>query len=296
MLEFSDVSAGYGENLVLSAVDLSLDPGITVLLGPNGSGKTTLFRVGAGILPPRSGSVTFDGRSPHENPMVKSQLKYVPHTPTLYRDLTVTENMKFWCRLHGIPSDRRDDRIRELSDQLDFTDLLTTNGGELSRGQSQRVSLGIGLLAEPDVLFLDEPSSGLDRKAATKLYDLLTDLTREDRVILYATHDLHEADRLADDIALMNEGEIVGYGPKERMKASVDDDETVELDLVGSDIEPTLSRLGYEATKSGDYWDVTLPAGTDITDLVMSFAEEGIEVHDIRSDESGLARVYDGIR
>lgn len=294
MLTLHDISAGYGRRRVLDGLDLRADSGCTVVLGPNGAGKTTLFRVGAGVLEPTRGTVSIAGDDPFENPEVKRDVGYVPHVPSLTPNLSVRENLRFWDRVVGLDPAYVGERIDSLAHSLEFGDLLSRDGSELSRGQSQRVAVARGLLSEPSLLFLDEPTSGLDPSARAKLLALLRDLAASDRTLVYTTHNLHEADELADDIALLRDGEIVASGPKDEV---VDrrGARTVRMKLSADDGASHLRALGYDPVDDGEYVRFELDSETTVTDLVELLDERGVAVSDVETDGSPLQGLFEEV-
>jgi ABC-2 type transport system ATP-binding protein len=196
-----DLVKRYGERVALRGVSLSASPGeLMAVIGPNGAGKTTLLSILAGIQQPDGGKVE-----------AASRIGWVPQGAALYSKLTVRENLTLFARL-----ERCADLSATVERMLDLTGLGDRAGdlvGTLSGGNRQRVNIAIGLLAAPEVLLLDEPSSALDPRQRQRLWEFILRLAGEGTTVLYATHHIQEADRYADRLIVLADGENVFAGP-----------------------------------------------------------------------------------
>ena len=205
VLEARGLSKRFGDREALKGVSLSAGRGeLVAIIGPNGAGKTTLLSILAGIQRPDEGSVS---KAPKE-------IGWVPQQTGLYGKLTVAENLALFARLERVP-DPADtvDRMLELSDLRDRAD---DQVGTLSGGNRQRVNIAIGLLARPEVLLLDEPSAALDPRQRERLWEFILRLAAEGTTVVYATHNVQEADRYAQQLILLADGERLFDGsPRE---------------------------------------------------------------------------------
>ena len=290
-LAYESVSVGYGSVQALRGVDLSIDSGVTVLLGPNGAGKTTLFRVGAGILPPDEGELLIYGEDPFEDPGVKADVGYLPQNSTLNSRLTVRENLAYWCRVVGIDPDERTARIEDVAATMEVTDLLGRKADNLSGGQRRRVAIARVLLADPSVLFLDEPTSGLDPRSSKSLRRFLKDLSGEDRALIYATHNLYEAEQLADDVVLVRNGSVLTQGSIEELKAASESSGRTIAFQTDSGPDP-FEELGLSVRESGEEFLIDLPTGQRPGEIVAELVERGVLVNGVREVESSLEELY----
>lgn len=295
MLRLDDVVAGYGRHRILNGLSLAADDGCTAILGPNGAGKTTLFRVGAGVLEPKQGSVSIDSIDPYENPDIKSEVGYIPHVPSLTPNLSVRKNLEFWGRVLELDTEYATGRIDSLADSLGFRDLLETDGGALSRGQAQRIALARGLLADPSLVFLDEPTTGLDPSIRSKLLDLLRTLADSERTLVYTTHNLHEAKVLADDIVLLNDGGIVASGSKDEILNREDGTREIRVKLTVDDGTSILRELGYEPVQDGEYLQFELDDETTIEGLIELLADRGVGVIDVETESEPLQTFFETV-
>jgi len=204
-----DLVKRYGERVALRGVSLAAGRGeLVAVIGPNGAGKTTLLSILAGIQRPDEG--TLEG---------SASVGWVPQQPALYGKLTVEENLMLFARLERCPDPRATvDRMLELTDLRDRAgDPVST----LSGGNRQRVNIAIGLLAEPEVLLLDEPSASLDPRQRERLWEFILRLAGEGTTVVFATHHIQEADRYASQLIVLADGERVFDGsPRELEQAT----------------------------------------------------------------------------
>jgi ABC-2 type transport system ATP-binding protein len=221
-----------GGKLVLPNVSLELPAGRVIgLLGPSGSGKTTLIRAIVGVQIVESGSVEVLGQ-PAGSPPLRARVGYVTQAPSVYGDLTVRENLRYFARLVGAPLSSVDEAIKTvgLADQAD--QVVGTFSGGLSGGQRSRVSLATALLGRPDLLVLDEPTVGLDPVLRRDLWNTFHRLADEGATLLVSSHVMDEAER-CDELVLLREGRIVAAAPPDalRRQAGVQDLEEAFLKL-----------------------------------------------------------------
>jgi ABC-2 type transport system ATP-binding protein len=205
----------------VDAVDFDVPRGrVFGFLGPNGSGKSTTIRMLAGLLEPTSGSVRGFGTLDvaRDTEQWKARLGYMSQKFSLYVDLTVGENLRFFGALYGLGVSRLESRIGELSQRLGFAPLLPAMTAGLSTGQRQRVALAAALLHEPELLFLDEPTGGVDPKGRRLFWDLIYELAAErGMTVLVTTHYMDEAQQ-CDRLAFILNGRIIADGPPQDLK------------------------------------------------------------------------------
>jgi ABC-2 type transport system ATP-binding protein len=218
-----DLVKRYGDRVALRGVSLAAGRGeLVAVIGPNGAGKTTLLSILAGIQPADGGDVDLPpGRKHPARPGARgsTSIGWVPQQPALYGKLTVEENLMLFARLERSPDPRA-----SVDRMLDLTDLGERAGDQvttLSGGNRQRVNIAIGLLGEPDVLLLDEPSSALDPRQRERLWEFILRLAGEGTTVVYATHHIQEADRYANRLVVLADGESVFDGsPRELEQAT----------------------------------------------------------------------------
>lgn len=198
---------------LLTAVDdvsFQIAPGeVFGLLGPNGAGKTTTMRMILGLLQPDSGWTEVDGVRTADDPMeVKSRLGFVSASDGVYPWLTVREMLLYFADLYAVDADVAAQRCESLSQLMDIQDLLDRRAGELSTGQRQRVTLVRGLIHDPPVMLLDEPTRGLDVVGVQTIFEYIDILRQGGKAVVVCTHRLDEAERLCDRFGLLHRGRM----------------------------------------------------------------------------------------
>lgn len=222
-IDIQGVTHRYGEHEALSSVTLQVEKGTLYgLLGPNGSGKTTLFRILSTLMPPSEGTASVFGLDAEQAPeAVRNRIGVVFQDEALDEALTVRENLRFQASLYGIHGSARTNRIKALLDRLGVADRADDAVEDLSGGLRRRVDLARGLLHQPDLLLLDEPTTGLDpaaRRAFWTVIDRLRD--EEGTTLLLATHLMDEAER-CDRVGILAEGALVADGTPADLKATL---------------------------------------------------------------------------
>lgn len=216
-IETESLHKRFGNLIAVQSLTLSIQKGeIFGLLGSNGSGKTTTIRMLTGLLPPTSGRAVVAGIDVVREPeAVRHRLGYMSQRYGLYDDLTVEENLRFYAGLYGLVGHEGRDRVEEQIRDLNFTQRRKQLAGTLSGGWKQRLSLGCATSHRPDVLFLDEPTAGVDPAARRHFWDVIRELARQGTTILVTTHYMDEAER-CERLAILWRGKLEAVGsPRE---------------------------------------------------------------------------------
>jgi ABC-type uncharacterized transport system, ATPase component len=210
-LDVSNVTKRYGDTVAANDVSFSAEPGrILGLLGPNGAGKTTTIRMITYIAVPDAGSVQYDGRT--VGPWSQQRMGYLPEESGLYDRLGVKEQLVYLGTLKGLSKAEAGEQADYWLDRFDATDWADMKTEELSKGMQQKIQFIATLLHDPALLIFDEPFSGLDPINAELLREIILELRRDDRTILFASHRMEQVEQLCDDICLMANGEVVLQG------------------------------------------------------------------------------------
>jgi ABC-2 type transport system ATP-binding protein len=211
VLEAVDLVKCFGEREALKSVSLSAARGeLVAVIGPNGAGKTTLLSILAGIQTPDAGSLS---RAPAE-------IGWVPQQPALYSKLTVRENLDLFARLERVPDPA--DTVARMLELAALEDRADDQVGELSGGNRQRVNVAIGLLGEPEVLLLDEPSAALDPRQRERLWEFVLRLAESGTTVVYSTHNVQEAERHAQQVFVLADGERLFAGSPRELERVVE--------------------------------------------------------------------------
>jgi ABC-2 type transport system ATP-binding protein len=213
-VEARGLHKAYGEHVAVKGVDLTIGRGeIVGFLGPNGAGKTTTIKMMTGLLKPTAGSSAILGHDIERDPIAaKAAFGYVPDTPNLYGKLRGWEYLRFMARLYRVPTAQAERRAAELLRLFDLTEAASDLIEGYSHGMSQKMALAGALVHDPQVLFLDEPTVGLDPRSARLIKDLLVQLGERGVAVFLSTHILEIAERMCDRVAIINKGEIVASG------------------------------------------------------------------------------------
>ena len=208
-----NISKKYGDQFVLNDVSLSIQQGeLFGLLGVNGAGKTTLIHILCGLKNPSSGAITMLGRDGlKELNKIKPDLALSPQETAIAPNLTVRENLAFMARLHGLSKHQADEKVNEMIQTFSFQPYVKQKSKTLSGGWQRKLSIAMALLSEPKILFLDEPTLGLDVLSRRELWQLIEKLKSHMTIIL-TTHYLEEAEALCDRICIMKDGKIKATG------------------------------------------------------------------------------------
>ena len=244
----------FGALTAVDRVDLTIPRGAVYgFLGPNGSGKSTTIRMLCGLLTPSAGDIDVLGLSiPREAEALKRRIGYMTQKFSLYEDLSVLENLRFLAAVHGLTRDRREDRIELALRRYHLRDRTAQLAGTLSGGQKQRLALAGATLHQPELLFLDEPTSQVDPQSRREFWEALFDLADDGTTLLVSTHYMDEAER-CHRLAILDEGRLVAddtpatliaHLPNRVLRAVTGNPRAVQRALVGLDGVEGVAQLG----------------------------------------------------
>ena len=252
VLQVSELTKRYGPPesglLAVDQISFQVDQGeVFGFLGPNGAGKTTTIRMLAGLSQPTIGEariLSLDRSS--DLPQIKKRIGVVPEASNLYDELTALDNLVFSMQLYGVPRKERVGRAEELLTRFRLTEKRDTPFAKLSRGMKRALTIAVALAHQPALLFLDEPTTGLDVLSARNLRQMIVRLRDEGVTVFLTTHYLEEAERLCDRIALLVRGRIVAVDTVAGLKAQVQESAVVEITLQKGTTSQETQRLAGE--------------------------------------------------
>lgn len=294
MISATDLTRQFGSRVVVDHATFDVARGeIVALLGPNGAGKTTTLRMLAGLISPTSGSIAIGGvpLTRASGGRLRTQIGFLTEMPGLWDRLTVVENLRVYASLHGLAEPRRAvDRALEL---FELRGGASTRTAELSKGMRQKVALARALLHDPSVLLLDEPTSGLDPEIARSVRRLLADRRATGCAILVSTHNLDEADRLADRVAVLQR-RLLALDPPAVLRRRLTTNRA-SVRVVGDAARhiATAQRFDPRATAEGSIVRVSLSeAERDLPELIRALVGAGAAIVEVRQEMPELEDVY----
>ncbi|RKR74064.1 ATP-binding cassette domain-containing protein [Frondihabitans australicus] len=290
----------FGENRAVDGVDLNVRAGTVYgVLGPNGAGKSTTISMLATLLRPDAGRATIFGHDVvREAQIVRQLIGVTAQFASVDEKLSATENLVVFGRLLGLSRSEARRKSAELLEEFGLTEAANRPLAKFSGGMRRRLDLASSLIAQPPLIFLDEPTTGLDPRTRQQMWDTIRRLVTNGSTVLLTTQYLEEADQLADRIAVIDTGRVIAEGTADELKASVGQS-SLQLRLVESQDAEDARRairqvLGAEATLSPEAGRITAPmADPDrVTDLLLTFREAGIRLAEISVQKPTLDEVF----
>jgi ABC-2 type transport system ATP-binding protein len=299
MIEARDVTKAFGDVKALDGVSIAVPKGTVLgLLGHNGAGKTTLVNVLTTLLPPDSGSARVGGfdvvGQAHD---VRSRIGLTGQFAAVDEQLSGTDNLVLIARLLGASPREARQRAGELLELFDLADAAKRPSRTYSGGMRRRLDLAAGLVGRPDVIFLDEPTTGLDPSSRLSMWEIVEKLVSDGTTVLLTTQYLDEADRLADSITVLSEGRVVASGTSSELKAQVGQ-RTVTVTLAAASDLPkalrSLERAGLQPVLDAEHNTLTAPvtASRELAVVVRALDEVGLEASELALGEPTLDDVY----
>ncbi|MCC7430076.1 ATP-binding cassette domain-containing protein [bacterium] len=256
MISIQNVSKLYGTAKAVDNVSLEIAKGeILGFLGPNGAGKTTMMKMVTCFFPPSDGSIQVDGYNVYDDSLkIRELIGYLPEHNPLYLEMNVVDYLKFVAEVRKISDKLK--RIREIIDLCGIGEMKSKLIGQLSKGYRQRVGLAQALIHNPQILILDEPTTGLDPNQIVEIRNLIRDLGK-DKTVIFSTHILSEVQAIASRVTIINNGKIVADGSAEDLKNTVKGGAKINLEIKANDSEEIISKfqgiMGIEQVKTDSF-------------------------------------------
>ena len=301
ILEVQNLVKNYGDFQAVKGVSFNIEEGeIFSLLGPNGAGKTTTISMLSTLYTPTSGDAVIGGHSVTKDPMaVRGVIGVVPQDLALYEDLTARENLIFWGQMYNLSGKSLTSRVDEVLEQIGLTDKAKDRVKTYSGGMKRRVNIGVGLLHKPRLLFMDEPTVGIDPQSRRAILDTVKDLNKQGMTLLYTTHYMEEAEELSNRVGIIDHGELIAIGSQKELTQQVGQSETLILHISENDdpqaLIPSFKGLKdvLEANVIGTEISIITPSAKDVLASVVSKANErGIKIRSIDIREPNLEAVF----
>ena len=290
----------FGDNRAVDGVDLAVDAGTVYgVLGPNGAGKTTTINMLATLMRPDAGRAEIFGHDVSREPTVVRQLIGVTgQFASVDETLSATENLMIFGRLLGLTRNEAKRKAEDLLERFSLTDAARRPLKKFSGGMRRRLDLAASLLAQPPLIFLDEPTTGLDPRTRGQMWDTIRELVATGSTVLLTTQYLDEADQLADRIAVIDHGRVVAEGTADDLKASVGTSSLILRMSDPADVDDALRAiaqvLGVRGTLSPEAARITAPMSDPdrVTDLLITLREAGIHLTEMSVQKPTLDQVF----
>ena len=298
MIRVKDLQKSYGSLRAVDGISFEVPEGQMLgFLGPNGAGKTTTLSMISGLLKPDQGRVSIGEIDVWHSPKeAKRILGLVPQDLALYEELTARENLMFWGSLFHLPRSELKANIEVWLERVGLKDRAREAVSKFSGGMKRRLNLAIGLVHNPKVVLLDEPTVGIDPQARKNILDIIREIVKEGSTILFTTHHLEEAEALCDKIAIIDHGKILETGSVEELAKVVGDGDIVSIkgSFTAVQLKTILENESVNILNSAEH-TATMSlshGGLNIAALLQKFSEAGIEITDISMQKPSLESVF----
>jgi ABC-2 type transport system ATP-binding protein len=301
ILEVQNLVKKFGDLTAVDGISFDIQAGeIFSLLGPNGAGKTTTISMLSCLIEPTSGDAIIDGHSvTRETLEVKRIIGVVPQEIALYEELSARENLTFWGQMYGLGRKPLKTRVTEVLEQIGLTDRAKDKIKTYSGGMKRRVNIGVGLLHKPLLLYMDEPTVGIDPQSRRSILDTVKDLNKAGMTVLYTTHYMEEAEELSHRVGIVDQGKMIAIGTQKELSQLVGENETLRLHTGENvDVKPLMDALQelpqvLHVSASDSMVVLIVPEADDALPPVLGKADRlGYKIRSVDIQEPNLEAVF----
>lgn len=298
----------FGRTVAVNDLSIAIEPGeVFGFLGHNGAGKTTTVRMLNGVLAPTSGAASVFGLNPStEGHRIRARTGVLTETPALDGRMTALDTLRHFAEVYNVPKPERSRRIADLLDRFELSNRASLKIGGFSKGMRQRLALARTLLHDPEIIFLDEPTSGLDPVAIRDVHRMIEQLSHRGRTVFLCTHNLAEAERLCDRIAVMAQGRVLAVGTMQELGSQLDRGHRISVEVETDDLSralrifrqtpPVVSADVISDRASARNGGVTLllhgVSRRDVPQIIEAAARSGLRLYRVQAEEPSLEDVY----
>jgi ABC-2 type transport system ATP-binding protein len=298
LIEVRDLQKSYGDLIAVDRISFSAQAGTVFgLLGPNGAGKSTTISCLSGLLKPTAGSIRVGGFDLSSDAIkAKTSLGIVPQELAIYEDLSARDNLAYWGAAYGLKGNGLKQRVDHVLNRIGLTDRANDLPKQYSGGMKRRLNFGCGLVHEPAVLLLDEPTVGVDPQSRERLFDLVREEKAKGTCVLYTTHYMEEAEKLCDELVIIDHGKIIAGGSLAELRAEFGGNDIIQLtgSFEPSSVEPVIAGLNAEPLSIST--EVLMIAITDgagvLPEVLQAISATGAEIRDTRLSEPNLESLF----
>jgi len=299
IVEVKNLVKVFDTNRAVDGVSFSVEAGeVFGLLGPNGAGKSTLIGMISTLLTPTSGDVMIDGHSAIKEPMVvKKVIGVVPQEIALYPTLTARENLGFWGSMYGLSPSEIKKREAAVLDIVGLTDRANEKIETYSGGMKRRINIAAGLLHSPKVLFMDEPTVGIDPQSRNHILEMVKKLNADGLTIIYTSHYMEEVEFLCDRIAIVDHGKVIAEGTQEELRLLVGNKDTIrvsapEVSQSVADKVKKLSDIDSVVVKKEEVDIVSAHGRKVLADVISVLNDDNVKIASVEVQEPDLESVF----
>jgi len=303
LVQVNNLVKKYSDSGVLAVdhISFNIQEGeVLSLLGPNGAGKSTTISMLSCLLKATEGNAHVDGKSIVEDPMgVKNVIGVVPQEIALYETLSARDNLLFWGRMYGMGGQQLKERVEEVLEQVNLKDRAKDKVKTYSGGMKRRINIAVGLLHKPKLVFMDEPTVGIDPQSRRRILDMVQELNQQGLTVLYTTHYMEEAEELSDRVGIIDHGKLIAIGTQRELTKMVGEHETLRLHFgEGDDIEHLTESIqelpGVIQVSTTDHQILVLvpEAKQALPDVISKANQNGVRMRSIDIEEPNLEAVF----
>ncbi len=298
MIEVRDLQKSYGDLVAVDKVSFSVRPGTVFgLLGPNGAGKSTTISCLSGLLRPTAGTITVDGFDmAGDSVKAKASLGIVPQELAIYEDLSARDNLAYWGAAYGLKGAGLKQRVEHVLNRIGLTDRADDLPKRYSGGMKRRLNFGCGLVHETRILLLDEPTVGVDPQSREHLFDLVREEKARGTCVLYTTHYMEEAEKLCDELAIIDHGKIIAAGTLGELRAEFGGNDIIQLtgSFDPAQLEKVVEELNAEILSlNSEVLMIAIRDGArQLPAVLQGISATGADIHDTRLSEPNLESLF----
>lgn len=300
MINVSKLQKSYGDLEAVKGVSFHARAGTVFgLLGPNGAGKSTTINCISGLFKPTAGTIMVNGFNISSQAIkAKTSLGVVPQELAIYEDLSAIDNLRYWGAAYGLSGKKLKKRVAHILDRIGLTDRARDLPKKYSGGMKRRLNFGCGLVHEPKVLLLDEPTVGVDPQSRGRLFDLVREERDKGTCVLYTTHYMEEAENLCDELAIIDHGKIIAAGTLKELRAEVGENDIIQLSgafdvkklkAVLANLKPAPEVLSLS---EGNLTLALKGAAKHLPEVLGAVSSTGAEIRESRLTEPNLESLF----
>ena len=298
MIKIHEISKNFGQFSALKKLSIQVKKGeFYSLLGPNGAGKTTCINIATNMVKPNSGSIHINGfDSLKQSQEVKKQIGVIPQEIALYEDLSAVENLYFWGKINQVPANQLKSKINDTLHFLDLYEHRKKNIGTFSGGMKRRINIAAALLHDPEVLFMDEPTVGIDPQSRLFIYQIFQQLHEQGKTIFYTSHNMEEVELLSDRIGIIDHGELIVEGRLDELKQRQNLEETLHLQFINPKQSKHAKKLLESKYKLIEKEQELFISGQsvnkELSSILQVFDRHEIEINSIEIQKVNLEMIF----